>query len=91
MSPTTSIRWKLARIANLVSAATDNWIGDAAGKAIGLTVSFIARRAERRLLRALAELDDRLLDDIGIDRGALGPTRRQARAARQSALLRAPH
>lgn len=88
MSPMTSVRWKLARIAILAPAITNSWIGHAAGKTIGLTASFIVRRAERQLLQALAELDERLPDDIGIDRLALHPIRRQTRTARRGALLR---
>lgn len=91
MSSTRSTRWKLSQIANLAFVATDSWIGHAAGKATGLTTSFIARRAERQLLRVLAELDDRLLDDIGIDRRPLGPIRRQTCAASWGALLRTLH
>jgi uncharacterized protein YjiS (DUF1127 family) len=39
---------------------------------VGLIASFIAWRTERRLLSTLESLDDRLLDDIGIDRARLG-------------------
>jgi uncharacterized protein DUF1127 len=66
------------------------WIGRVAATAIGLIASFIAHRAERRLLRELDKLDDRLLDDIGIDRSMLGRPPRSWRTSRTGNAAAAP-
>lgn len=72
MSTVTSCNWQLGPIGIAATTAASGWIARAAAKAIGSIAPFIARRAERRLLRELTELDDRLLDDIGIDRRMFG-------------------
>jgi hypothetical protein len=64
------------------------WIGRVAAKSIGLITSFMARRAEQRLLRELDKLDDRLLDDIGIDRSMLGRTPGHGERAERKMLRR---
>jgi uncharacterized protein YjiS (DUF1127 family) len=80
MSAIASGRRRLGSAAAAAKTVAESWIGRVAARAIGLITSFIARRAERRLLRELGKLDDRLLDDIGIDRGMLG--RRPGRGER---------
>lgn len=84
MSAIASGRRRLGSAAAAATTVAESWIGRVAARAIGLIAAFIARRAERRLLRELDKLDDRMLDDIGIDRGMLGRTPgRGGRAERQ--------
>jgi uncharacterized protein YjiS (DUF1127 family) len=86
MSTVTSARRQLGPVPIAAATAAAGGIGYAAAKAIEILASFIAHLAERRLLRELADLDDRLLDDIGIDRGGTG-SRLRGRATERRGVL----
>jgi uncharacterized protein YjiS (DUF1127 family) len=86
MSTVTSAKRQLGLVAIAAMTAAAGGIGYAAAKAIEIIASFIAHRAERRLLRELADLDDRLLDDIGIDRGGTS-SRPRGRGTERRGLL----
>ena len=66
MSTTASAHGPLGRIADAATAA-HGWMGRMMGRASGLAASAVLLRAERRLQRELAGLNERLLDDIGMD------------------------
>ena len=71
MSTKASAIWPVGTTTD-ASAAIFGTIGRGGRTVIELIVSLIAWRAERHLLRTLDSLDDRLLDDIGIDPARLG-------------------
>jgi uncharacterized protein YjiS (DUF1127 family) len=91
MSAIAPCRRRLGSAAAPSTTVAESWIGRVAARAIGLIAAFVARRAERRLLRELDKLDDRLLDDIGIDRGMLGRPLRPGERAEQELLRRHLH
>lgn len=66
---TTAAQGQDGPIAGAATTVAASWTGHAAKKVIGRIASVIARRAEARLPRDLARLDDRLLGDIGIYHG----------------------
>lgn len=71
VSTRASAKWSVGTTTD-ASAAVFDTIGRGGRTVVGLIASFIAWRTERRLLSTLESLDDRLLDDIGIDRARLG-------------------